>query len=165
MKVDRMFFIVKCIDAAGADELYICDLYLVTKENWLSEKRVIPVYECGTLIWKGDFNRDRFVLVLDEEDAVLSEEMLPDNIIKHKELLDKMHKLYRAKNKDYGNSANSTYEMYGDLAYAVRINDKMNRINSLIKNGKAEVKDESLDDTILDLANYCVMWLIDRNDK
>lgn len=31
-----------------------------------------------------------------------------------------------------------------------------------MKNGKAEVKDESIEDTLLDLANYCLMEIVER---
>ena len=48
---------------------------------------------------------------------------------------------------------------------ATRINDKINRINSLITTNKQEVKDESLNDTIMDLANYAILWLVDRKNN
>ena len=73
------------------------------------------------------------------------------------------------KNKDYGSSVEDTYERFGDVSYLVRITDKYNRICSLLDKG-AEVKDESIDDTIRDMANYCFLWLAskklrDRGDK
>lgn len=77
-------------------------------------------------------------------------------------IIEEMFAIYMAKNADYGNSSNMTYEMYGDVAYAVRINDKMNRINSLLQKGEAQVEDEKLEDTILDMANYCVLWLMEK---
>lgn len=66
------------------------------------------------------------------------------------------------KNKDYGRSVQDTYERFGDVSYLVRITDKYNRICSLLDK-KAEVKDESIDDTIRDMANYCFLWLASRN--
>lgn len=77
-------------------------------------------------------------------------------------IIEEMFSIYTMKNADYGNSSNMTYEMYGDVAYAVRINDKMNRINSLLQKGEAQVEDEKLEDTILDMANYCVLWLMEK---
>ena len=47
----------------------------------------------------------------------------------------------------------------------IRDRDKMNRLESLV-NKKAMVKNESIKDTLLDLANYAimtVMWL-DKNE-
>ena len=52
------------------------------------------------------------------------------------------------------------------LASVVRVGDKMNRIKSLIKK-EAQVKDESIKDTLLDMANYAimtVMWM-NKNQK
>lgn len=71
--------------------------------------------------------------------------------------------LCKKKNKDYGSSVQDTYEKFGDVSYLVRITDKYNRICSLIENGKAEIRDESTTDTIVDLANYCFLWASSRN--
>lgn len=72
-------------------------------------------------------------------------------------------KLCKKKNKDYGSSVQNTYEKFGDVSYLVRITDKYNRICSLLENGKVEVRDESITDTIVDLANYCFLWASSRN--
>lgn len=77
-------------------------------------------------------------------------------------IVDNMKEVCNQKNKDYGTSVQDTYEKFGDLAYIIRCTDKWNRINSLMEKGKAEVKDESIDDTILDLANYLLLWLTSR---
>lgn len=72
-----------------------------------------------------------------------------------------MAKVYAAKNHDYGNSFDCSLYKFGLIAGLVRMGDKMNRLESLI-NKKAMVKDESIRDTLLDLASYCimtVMWL------
>lgn len=77
-------------------------------------------------------------------------------------IVDNMKEVCNQKNKDYGTSVQDTYEKFGDLAYIIRLHDKWNRINSLMEKGKAEVKDESIDDTILDMANYLLLWLTSR---
>lgn len=77
-------------------------------------------------------------------------------------IVDNMKEVCNQKNKDYGTSVQDTYEKFGDLAYIIRLHDKWNRINSLMESGKAEVKDESIDDTILDMANYLLLWLTSR---
>ena len=71
--------------------------------------------------------------------------------------------VYLKKNKDYGSSVQDTFKKFGDVSYLVRITDKYNRICSLLENGKVEVKDESITDTIVDLANYCFLWASSRN--
>lgn len=90
-----------------------------------------------------------------------SRPVLSDNVQSFMDITTNMAKTYAAKNHDYGNSFEQSCNKFGIIASVVRLGDKMNRIESLaIK--KAEVKDESIKDTLLDLANYAimtVMWL------
>ena len=78
-------------------------------------------------------------------------------IEKHKELCDRIHETCVAKNHDYGNSVNKLYDEFGLISYIVRINDKVNRINALVKTNDRQVKDEKITDTLLDLANYALL--------
>ena len=78
-------------------------------------------------------------------------------------ILSNLEDTYKKKNSDYGNSVGDTYEKFGDVSFLTRITDKYNRILSLADKGECgEVKDEALEDTILDLANYCLLWLVER---
>lgn len=78
-------------------------------------------------------------------------------------ILSNLEDTYKRKNSDYGNSVGDTYEKFGDISFLTRITDKYNRILSLADKGECgEVKDEALEDTILDLANYCLLWLVER---
>lgn len=68
---------------------------------------------------------------------------------------------YRQKNADYGNAFEKSMDEDGILVAKIRIGDKIRRIQSLIhKGGEGQVKDERLEDTYLDLANYCVMTIL-----
>lgn len=78
-----------------------------------------------------------------------------------KEIVDEMYELYRRKNHDYGNSFAILRSRRED-SILVRIFDKYLRLETLIGGKKAEVKDESIEDTLRDIANYCVMELIER---
>jgi hypothetical protein len=62
------------------------------------------------------------------------------------------------KNKDYGDSFNISLDTYGEIAFKVRAQDKVLRINNLIKSKDQVVADEKLEDTILDLYGYCVQF-------
>ena len=73
--------------------------------------------------------------------------------------------IYKKKNSDYGSSTTKTYKQFGDISYATRINDKINRINSLLTGNKQQVQDESIDDTIMDLINYGILWMVDRRNS
>lgn len=90
-----------------------------------------------------------------------SRPVLSDNVQPFMDITTNMAKTYAAKNHDYGNSFEQLCDKFGIIASVVRLGDKMNRIESLVTK-KAEVKDESIKDTLLDLANYAimtVMWL------
>lgn len=82
-------------------------------------------------------------------------------------ILNNLEETYKAKNNDYGNSVADTYEKFGDLSFLVRITDKYNRLMTLCNSNAPEqrVKDEKIDDTILDLANYCLLWLVEKEYK
>lgn len=75
-----------------------------------------------------------------------------------------METIYTKKNHDYGDSFTRSLNKYGIVASIVRMEDKKNRIESLIKR-KQMVNDESIIDTLTDLANYAIMarmWLEGR---
>lgn len=77
-------------------------------------------------------------------------------------ILEQMEDTFNRKNKDYGNSFSDLYKEIG-MPYAYgHIKEKINRIGSIMKNGKSEVLNESIDDSLLDCANYCVLTLIER---
>ena len=75
-----------------------------------------------------------------------------------KELADQLAATYARKNKDYGDSFGISVARYGIIAALTRMSDKWNRLENLILNeGQHEVKDESVLDTLLDLATYALM--------
>lgn len=79
----------------------------------------------------------------------------------HKKLCDKLHEIYVAKNSDYGDSFKVVRDKYKN-SILIRLNDKLNRLEALYSNNQLrQVKDESVKDTLLDLANYCLMELIE----
>ena len=49
------------------------------------------------------------------------------------------------------------------MAYVVRASDKMLRLEQLVSN-EAQVKDESFIDTVRDLANYSIMYLLHEKE-
>lgn len=76
-------------------------------------------------------------------------------------LAKQMSDTYRKKNADYGDSFSASIDRYGSLAAHVRMCDKVNRLQSLVvRKQTAQVKDESIADTFLDLACYAVMRLV-----
>ena len=67
--------------------------------------------------------------------------------------------LHECKNKDYGGAFDKSMYKYGVVSLLIRLNDKFERLESLFKNGKAEVTDESFEDTLRDIACYAIMGL------
>nr|DAF34240.1 MAG TPA: Nucleotide modification associated domain 1 [Caudoviricetes sp.]DAR73136.1 MAG TPA: Nucleotide modification associated domain 1 [Caudoviricetes sp.]DAU43912.1 MAG TPA: Nucleotide modification associated domain 1 [Caudoviricetes sp.] len=81
-----------------------------------------------------------------------------------REITDYMYQIYEKKNADYGDSFSKTFDEFGLTASAIRINDKTERFKKLIKQD-AQVQDESIKDTLLDLANYAVLTLMEMSKK
>lgn len=89
---------------------------------------------------------------------------LAESMEKFTEITSNMAKTYAAKNHDYGNSFEQSLDKFGLVASVVRLGDKMNRIESLTKK-EAQVKDESIKDTLLDMANYAIMTVMWMDKK
>ncbi len=75
------------------------------------------------------------------------------------QITDELKEIYRKKNIDYGDSFKISLEKFGKMAYVVRAADKMLRLEQLV-NKEAHVKDEAFEDTVKDLANYSIMYLL-----
>ena len=93
-----------------------------------------------------------------------SRPVLSDNVEQFMSITHNMAKTYAAKNHDYGNSFEQSLDKFGLVASVVRLGDKMNRIESLTKK-EAQVKDESIKDTLLDMANYAIMTVMWMDKK
>lgn len=89
---------------------------------------------------------------------------LEENVQRFMDITTNMAKTYAAKNHDYGNSFEQSCNKFGIIAAVVRMGDKMNRLESLAVK-RAEVKDESIKDTLLDLATYSIMALMWLNQQ
>ena len=79
----------------------------------------------------------------------------------HRRICQELNDTYKRKNADYGDSFAMVRDLYPDMAIMVRIYDKVNRLRTLLNGKQAEV-DESIDDSLVDLANYCIMELMER---
>lgn len=80
---------------------------------------------------------------------------------KMKGLTNELLKIYTEKNADYGDSFSKSYKEFGIIAPVVRMSDKMERIKQLSKGEDIKVKDESLHDTLIDMANYALMTAVE----
>lgn len=74
-----------------------------------------------------------------------------------KRLTDAELKTYAEKNEKYGNSFDISVNKYGLIAALTRMSDKWNRIENLVLKNDKGTADESLIDSLMDMANYCNM--------
>jgi hypothetical protein len=85
----------------------------------------------------------------------------------HAECCERMKEITAAKNADYTGGSADPFANFTDIeregictteqGFMVRMKDKFARIRSFIKLGVLQVKDETITDTLLDLANYCIL--------
>lgn len=79
-----------------------------------------------------------------------------DKVKRHMDICKKLNEIYKNKNSDYGDSFGETFKKLGIISAVTRITDKVNRLQSLCT-GEQKVNDESILDTLNDLANYSIM--------
>lgn len=81
----------------------------------------------------------------------------------HADICKELNNTYEKKNHDYGNSFGQTFEKLGIISAVTRITDKYNRLVSLatLPTSERQVQDETISDTLLDMANYCIMTEIE----
>lgn len=83
-------------------------------------------------------------------------------VTQHKLICDTLTEIYKQKNHDYGDSFAKVREIVHN-SVLVRLMDKLERLKTLMGKGEqAQVIDECVDDTLMDMANYCIMELIER---
>lgn len=78
------------------------------------------------------------------------------------ETFKKCIKLAIKKNHDYAGANKDpmgNFRCFGWQGVAVRIGDKFERLANFVKQGELETKDESVEDTLIDMINYCAICL------
>ena len=88
-----------------------------------------------------------------------------NNAAKHMELCKYLNNLYATKNQKYGDSFSMTVQKYGIIAALTRLSDKWQRFETLILTKDPGTPDESIRDTLLDMANYCIMTVMELDQK
>ena len=132
-------------------------------------------YELSNKFWcrEGDIelvvDHDVLMQEINKPDIVTNEEghkvLETDKYARHKEITDFMHKTYVSKNKDYGNSFERTHKEIGSRASLGRIADKFYRLQNIILNDEQLVEDETVKDTLIDMANYAIMFAMELEEE
>lgn len=87
----------------------------------------------------------------------------PENVETHSKICRELTGIYARKNADYGDSFHQTFVEEGWAMPRIRLSDKLARVKALTKNGAPQVEDESLRDTLLDIANYAIMSVMEMD--
>lgn len=74
-------------------------------------------------------------------------------------------RLLEKKNADYGGSYDEIREEFGELSFLIRFTDKYKRVRHLMKGAELQVKDEKIEDSLMDLAGYCILELLYRENE
>ena len=136
---------VKCIDIKNSlGTLTLGKIYNVNEET---EESYYIVNNNGDI---RKYNKYRFIKVPEVNELYESE------IIK---IAKEIGQLVEKKDKDYNSAFSKTLKEYGNVAYFLRIDDKLNRLkNLMLNNNNAEVK-ESVEDTLKDIIGYTLLML------
>ena len=97
--------------------------------------------------------------------------MTKENYIQfHKDFCDTMVEITKKKNHDYAGGGDDPFKNFRqigglipkdgvvEIGFLTRMSDKFSRIGSFVSEGKLLVEDESVHDTLVDLANYCALF-------
>lgn len=87
--------------------------------------------------------------------------LITGDVISFGKKVEEITKMHAAKNKDYDGAFYKTMKKYGLVALCIRLSDKLDRLDSIFKSGSIAVQDESLEDTLKDIAAYAVMGLVE----
>ena len=83
------------------------------------------------------------------------------NVEQFRKIAKELGDLYEKKNLAYGNSFSETYNKLGIISAVTRISDKYNRLCNLATNPDIDNLGESLEDTLRDMASYCIMTVME----
>ena len=84
-----------------------------------------------------------------------------NNVEKFQQVSAQLCKLYEAKNAAYGDSFSTTFKKLGLISAVTRISDKYNRLCNLATHPNIDNLGESIEDTLMDLASYSIMTLME----
>ena len=91
--------------------------------------------------------------------------MAMTKVAHHRMICDEINELYAKKNHDYGDSFAQSFREEGMAMVRIRLGDKFNRLKALTRGGEQKVADESIRDTLIDLANYDIMTVLEMEGE
>lgn len=93
-----------------------------------------------------------------------------NKVERHRKICEELNSLYERKNHDYGDSFHATFTEEGMAMPRIRLGDKLSRFKTLSQlscsdSDQQQVADESMRDTLLDLANYAIMTVLEMDER
>lgn len=88
-----------------------------------------------------------------------------NNVEHFKKIATELGELYEVKDRAYGSSFSDTYKKLGIISAVTRISDKYNRLCNLATNPDIDNLGESLEDTLRDMASYCIMTVMELKNE
>lgn len=158
--------LIRVVKDAFDDETHLGKIFEVTKVDTDGFATVDAKWNDGSQM---NYGIDQYEIhrKAGEEDDASSTQLEPskwsdtqENLIRLacSELAD----LLVRKNHDYGDSFSQQYGKYGLMSALIRMDDKMRRLETLQQaESKAQV-DESIGDTLLDLAGYALLSYVEE---
>lgn len=92
---------------------------------------------------------------------IMANNQTPQNVTDFRAIAEELSNLYAKKNAAYGNSFGETFGKLGIISAITRISDKYNRLVNLTTHPDIDNLGESIDDTLMDTAAYCIMTLVE----
>lgn len=140
--------------------------FLIPDEEEMIEGEIYALYKSENGEWCYNIKSNKGIYNdIPQGDIVERISKPVDRRSSFEKFLELMLETYKKKNHDYGNSFTESCDEHGLVAADVRISDKMRRFKSLYRKPDAAKVEESLIDTLLDLANYAVMTASYIKDK
>ena len=136
---------VKCIDDKTIEEfITMGKVYLLEKETEDSYKIIDDKDE------RHYYSKNRFIKVPEVNEVYESEIV---------SIAKEIAELVEKKDKDYNSAFSKTLKEYGNVAYFLRIDDKLNRLKNLMLNNNNAKVNESVEDTLKDIIGYTLLML------
>ena len=91
-----------------------------------------------------------------------NEKILEDKVKLHQQVCEQLNDTYHKKNHDYNDAFAKRFAKRGVIYVIDKLQEKLDRIEALDA-GVPLVEGENMEDSLLDLANYAIMALVEKN--
>ena len=150
----------KLISSTDKNELHCAWVgeYIKVRSDALGKK---PFYiSLSDVMQRGSVDNKTLKDVLCNGREDKSTRLFPKKFIAFRDITNGMYDTFKAKNHDYGNSFSELFAECG-MTYAYgHMAEKLKRVKSLMSD-EAKVNGESMRDSLLDLANYAILTIME----